>query len=230
MEDNKPKTYEECSDIIDGVIKKYKNRWQLKALNWLDFNDVEQLVRIHINEKWRLWDQSKPLEPWVATVTLNRMRNLIRNHYGNYASPCVRCQFNMGGGVCSWTRSGYQESTCPDYSKWSEFKKDGYGIKVPVPLENHQIEVDARHDSGMDFDEPIERLNFFMKKDLSELHYKAYIMLFFENKSEEEVSKFMGYKSNEKNRSAGYKQIKNIKKMLKAKAKELMDEHDIIVK
>ena len=41
-------------------------------------------------------------------------------------------------------------------------------------------------------------------------------MLFVQNKSEDEVAEFfLGYKSNEKGRTAGYKQIKNIKKKLK---------------
>lgn len=195
----------------------------------MDYNDVEQLVKIHVHKKWHLWDQSLPLEPWIARVTSNRIKNLIRNYYGNYASPCVRCRFNMGDGLCAWTASGQQDVSCPEYSKWSEFKKDGYGIKIPLPLENHQVEVDRKHDSGMSFDEPIQRLNTLMEQNLSVIHYQAYIMLFFENKTEEEVAKFMGYKSNEKNRAAGYKQIKNIKKMLKEKAKELMNEHDIIV-
>jgi hypothetical protein len=39
----------------------------------------------------------------------------------------------------------------------------------------------------------------------------------------------MGYKSNEKNRKAGYKQIKNLKKMLKEKAENIINEYDIIL-
>jgi hypothetical protein len=55
------------------------------------------------------------------------------------------------------------------------------------------------------------------------------MMLFFENASEDEVAKFMGFKSNEKNRAAGYKQIKNIKKMLKEKVQDVISKHDIIL-
>ena len=54
-------------------------------------------------------------------------------------------------------------------------------------------------------------------------------MLFFEEKPEEEVAKFMGYKTNEKNRKAGYKQIKNLKKMLREKAEEIIRQNDIII-
>lgn len=228
MESDK-KTFEECYPIIDSVVKKYKNRWQLKAINWMDFHDVEQLIKIHIHKKWHLWNQDMPLEPWVATIAGNRIKNLIRNHYGNYASPCVRCPYNMGDDLCGWTKSGKQNTTCPQYKKWSEFKKDGYGIKIPLPLENHQTEADQQQCSHIDFEEPIVKLNELMRRNLSEIHYQAYIKLFFENQSDEEVAKFMGYKSNEKNRTAGYKQIKNIKKMLQEKARQIINEHDIII-
>ena len=74
-----------------------------------------------------------------------------------------------------------------------------------------------------------ERLNEILKTQLSSEHYIVYMMLFFEEKSEEEVAKFMGYKTNEKNRKAGYKQIKNLKKMLREKAEEIIRENDIIL-
>ena len=66
-----------------------------------------------------------------------------------------------------------------------------------------------------------------MKKILNAKQYSAYIMLFFEEKSEEEVAHFMGYKTNEKNRSIGYKQIKNLKKLFKQKAIEILKNKDI---
>jgi hypothetical protein len=53
-------------------------------------------------------------------------------------------------------------------------------------------------------------------------------MLFFEDRDDEYVAKFMGYKTNEKNRMIGYKQIKNLKKLFKDKALEILDNKDII--
>ena len=54
-------------------------------------------------------------------------------------------------------------------------------------------------------------------------------MLFFENASEDDVAKYMGYKTSEKNRAAGYKQIKNLKKMLKEKVQNIIAKNDIIL-
>lgn len=68
-----------------------------------------------------------------------------------------------------------------------------------------------------------------MERDLTKLHYKAYHMLFFEKSTEEDVAKMMGYKTNEKKRKAGYRQVKNLKKMFMQKAAELIKEHDIVI-
>ena len=49
------------------------------------------------------------------------------------------------------------------------------------------------------------------------------------NLPEDEVAKDLGYTTNEKNRKAGYKQIKNLKKMFKEKAILIIKEKDIII-
>jgi hypothetical protein len=67
-----------------------------------------------------------------------------------------------------------------------------------------------------------------MKKDLSEKQFTVYKLLFIDHKSEEEVAKKMGYKTSEKGRKAGYKQIKNLKKIFKQKAQEILEKEDII--
>lgn len=229
MENPKPKTYEECYEVIDSVVRKFQKKWQLKAINWFDFEDVAQTVKLHIFNKWHLWDQSRPLEPWVARVTSYQIRNIIRNNYTNYVKPCMQCKYNMGDNLCSLTSNGVQNSTCDQFAKWSKQKKSGYGIKLPLPMENHTKEIDQHHDTSIDFDASIKKLNALLKTSLSDTHYAVYTMLFFEHKTEEEVAKFMGYKTNEKNRTAGYKQIKNLKKMLKTKAQEIMSEHDILL-
>ena len=53
-------------------------------------------------------------------------------------------------------------------------------------------------------------------------------MLFIQNKSDEDVAKFLGFKTSERKRSAGYKQIKNLKKIFQAKAREIIKEKDIL--
>lgn len=227
--ENKTYTYEDFSDIIDTTVRKFKSKWQLNAINWFDFSDVEQIVKIHIYKKWHMWNQDLPLEPWIARITSNQIKNIIRNNYTNYVKPCMQCKFNMGDNTCSWTQSGSQNISCSMYAKWSKQKKAGYGIKLPVALENHIKEIDSRPDTSIHFDSAVDKLNSILKNDLSSQHYIVYMMLFFEEKTEDEVAKFMGYKTNEKNRKAGYKQIKNLKKMLREKAEEIIKNNDIII-
>lgn len=223
------KTYEECYDIIDGVIRKFQSKWQLKAICWFDFEDVSQVVKLHVFNKWHMWDQNQPLEPWVARVTSNQIKNIVRNNYSNYTKPCMQCKFNMGDNICAWTNNGVQNSSCEKYAKWTKQKQAGYGIKLPLSMEHHTKEIDSREDSSIQFNDSIKRLNTKLEASLSKAHYKVYLMLFFENKTEEEVAEFMGYKTNEKNRKAGYKQIKNLKKMLKQKAEDIIRDNDILL-
>ena len=59
-----------------------------------------------------------------------------------------------------------------------------------------------------------------MKILLKPLEWKVYKLLYIDGISEEEAAKQMGYKTTEKNRSPGYKQIKNVQKKIISKAKE----------
>ena len=78
-----------------------------------------------------------------------------------------------------------------------------------------------------DIDKATEKLNILMKKHLSEKHYKIYKMIHIENLDINKAAEKLGYKSNEKGRKAGYKQIKNFEKMFKVLAKKLIKDHDI---
>ena len=54
-------------------------------------------------------------------------------------------------------------------------------------------------------------------------------MLFVENMSEDEVAKKLGYKTSEKGRTAGYKQLKNMRKFFKDKVLKIIKDKDIII-
>ena len=46
----KKKKFEDMYEIIDQVIKKRKNKWKLKAITWFDFEDIEQIIKVHIHK------------------------------------------------------------------------------------------------------------------------------------------------------------------------------------
>ena len=91
----KPK-FEDFITEIDAEIAKRKNKWNLSAINWMNFEDVSQILRIHIFKKWHLYDPVKPLGPWLNRLISNQIKNLIRNNYGNYSRPCLRCDAAEG--------------------------------------------------------------------------------------------------------------------------------------
>jgi hypothetical protein len=220
-------TFEEKSDIIAKAINKKRNKWHLSAIAWMDFDDVSQIIKLHIYKKWSMWDQTKPLEPWIGRIISNQLKNLVRNNYTNYTRPCLTCPHNLGEDLCDISKNGFQNNSCPLYAKWEKTKKSGYDLKMPLAIENHKQEIEERIDNGFFSFESVEILNNEMQKCLTLKQYDAYIMLFFEKRDEEDVAKFMGYKTNEKNRMIGYKQIKNLKKLFKEKALEILNNKDI---
>jgi len=229
-------TYEDKSEEINVEIKKRRGKWFLDSLAWFDFEDVEQIIRAHIHKKWDQWDQSRSLKPWVNKIITNQMKNILRNNYSNFVRPCLNCPFNQAfaskdGGeasLCGFTKSGLQDSSCPLYAKWEKTKKAAYGIKMASTIENHEHEVGAMRDRSFDISIAQEKLNVHMKQELSEKQFQVYDLLFIQHMDEEDVAKRMGYKTSEKGRKAGYKQIKNLKKIFKQKAQEILDREDII--
>ena len=52
--------------------------------------------------------------------------------------------------------------------------------------------------------------------------------MFVYHKSNEEIAELVGYTTNEENRSPGYKQLCNMRKIFTEKAKQLLKKEDII--
>lgn len=211
-------SFEKCIDIINEEIRKRKNKWNLAALSWIDFEDVEQILRVHIYKKWSLYDPKKPLGPWLNIIISNQIKNLIRNNYGNYARPCLKCAAAEWDDSCSI----YEEqcNKCPLYAHWESNKKDAFNTKVTLPLENHLKEVHDMTNEGFDLLKSTQSLSSALKKILKPAEWTVYEMLCLQNKREDEVAKILGFKTTEKNRSPGYKQIKNLKRSILVKAKK----------
>ena len=215
--------FEDCIESIDIEINKRRGRWNLTALSWMDFDDVSQIIRVHIFKKWHLYDQSKSLAPWINTLISNQIKNLIRNNYGNYCRPCLKCAAAESDSLCYIY--GTQCSACPLFAQWEKTKKAAYLTKLPTPLESVEHEMENIELSDFDFDTVLKRLNSKLKVVLKPNEWVVYENLYLNNKSEQEVAKILGYKTSEKNRSPGYKQIKNIKKSIIDKAKEIVAEN-----
>jgi len=224
--------YEDMADVINVEIRKRKGKWFLDSVPWIDFDDVEQIIRIHIHQKWDKWDQTRDLKPWINKIITNQFKNILRNYYLNFARPCTSCPFNNSSteeNSCSFTKSGNQDDTCPLYKKWSKSKKNAHDVKIPLRLDGMEFEqITQDSPNTFNLDSSIERVQKYLKIELSEKYYEVYLMLFIENKTEDEIAKTLGYKTTEQGRAAGYKQIKNIKKMIKEKVLKIIKDKDII--
>jgi predicted DNA-binding protein YlxM (UPF0122 family) len=92
--------------------------------------------------------------------------------------------------------------------------------------ENDNISVGSY--GYFDIDRSKDKLNKLMKESLSERQYFIYEMLYIKDLDITEAAEKLGYKSNEKGRKAGYKQIKNFEKFFKDLAKKIISENDIL--
>jgi hypothetical protein len=227
-------SYEDKVEAIDHELKKRRGKWFLTSISWFDFDDVCQIIRAHIFNKWHQWDQKRPLEPWLNRIISNQFKNILRNNYSNFVRPCLNCPFSncaasegSKGFLCGFTKTGLQDSSCPLYAKWEKTKKAAYDIKMAVTIENEQGQIFNIKGDTFNIDHAALKLHNEMQLLLAPKQFNIYKLLFIDHKDEEEVAKLLGYKSNEKGRKAGYKQIKNLRKKFKEQAILLIKRRDI---
>lgn len=210
-------SFEDNWDIINAEIQKRRGKWNLSSIAWMDFDDVAQIIRLHIYQKWGQYDPRKPLQPWISMIITNQIRNLIRNNYTNYARPCLRCDAAIDSDGCKIYVT--QCENCPLYAHWKKHKQPATFIKLPVSMEHCAHEVQEMPDTPAFDPSTFTKLHEIMQRILKPIEYQAYHGLYILNLSEAEVAKKLGFISNEKGRTPGYRQLKNIQKAIIAKAK-----------
>lgn len=227
-------SFEDNLVLIDQEIYKRKNKVHL-YLNDCDFDDLSQVIRLHIYKKWHMRDSSKPLTNWVNRIISNQITNYIRNNYGCLAPPCVKCPMNQGGNLCSYTVSKVQCSECPLFKSWEKKKKIGYNLKFATSL--NEVFEDADEDlsdklspeyEAIDWDRVLKRLSFKMKERLPLELYLVYKFLYVNGGTELDLANKLGFKTSEKNRNPGYKQIYNLKQKIIEEARFIISNEDIL--
>ena len=222
--------YEDKKDVIDTEINKRKSRWQLKAITWMDFDDVSQLIRIHIMEQWDKWDQSRPIEPWLNKVIHHRMTNLIRDNFWSFSRPCLRCDENQGGDLCGLY--GTQCEVCPLFAKWIAKKKKVHDLKMPVSYDderNCRVSDQTKNTQSafIEFETSIDRIHVSMKLRLKPEHFRIYKMLFIDHMTDKEAAEILGYKENKYNQKNRYKQIENYKRKFIKEVRSIIQEEEV---
>jgi len=219
MKKNKLK-FENYIGIINSEIAKRKNKWTLTALNWIGFEDVSQIIIFHIYRKWNLYDDHKPLLPWINRIISNQIKNLIRNNYGNYTRPCLKCVAAVGENECKIY--GKQEKTCPLYNNWVKTKKNAYDLKMTLSIEDHSHEINNQSIEQCDIEKASVSLHEKMKKILKPIEWKVYDLLYVQNRTEEYICKNLNFKYDKKAKTTYNKQLRNIQKTIIKKAKECL--------
>lgn len=233
MEDNPIKpSFEESLPIIEKELHKRKYKWQLKAIVWMDWQDVEQIIKFHIFKKWEQYDCSKPLKNWVNTIISNQFINILRNTYFSSARPCISfggCSFNTGEDDCDYTKSQKQCSECPVFAVWEKKKKSAHDIKLPVPMVHHEIEVHDIPNTQSNLLPQITEMHEKMEKYLKPYEFKIYHCLYILGLSEKETAEKLNYKSAERFKYPGYASISKAKKVIIAKARKIIEDGEIDV-
>lgn len=219
MKKNKIK-FETCINLINTEILKRKNKWTLSTLNWIDFEDVSQIIRFHIYKKWNLYDESKPILPWINRIISNQIKNLIRNNYGNYARPCLKCAAALGDNECRIY--GKQDQACPMFKNWLKTKKNAYDLKMAVSIEDHSNEINNQYSLDTNIQKAADNLHAKMQEILKPIEWKVYELLYIQHKTEEQVCRILKFKYDKKAKSTYNKQLKNIQKSIIKKAKNCL--------
>lgn len=219
------RTFEECYTEISAIVEKQRSKWTFKASVMRDFDDVKIEIITRIWEKWGLYDQSRPLGGWVATVVKHAFFNILRDTYLSTSSPCMQCAANIGDGMCS--QYGEQGVECPLFKKWYHTKRHKHEARLPVALENHLNEAYSRPDQTTDLEHAITGLHEKMKEVLTKSEWEIYRRLYVEHKSEEEAAQELGFKTTERGRKMGYKRIRQVKTLVLKKARALIGEHGL---
>ncbi len=220
-------SFEDALPTIYKLIKQKQYKWILKGITHLDYDDVTQIIVIHVFSKWGQFNNDKGrLESWVNAIISNQLINLGRNIFYNSSRPCLKCACNQGETLCEITKSGLQCAECPIYAKWEKGKKSAFNVKQAVPLPNHELEVHNIPSQEINYDKSIEIFHKEMEKVLNTHEFRIYKMLFIEHLSEEEIAKRLNFKTTG-SRAPGYMRIKQIEKIALEKGRELLKEIDL---
>tara|TARA_R100001015_G_C4523953_1_gene92198 strand:- start:252 stop:674 length:423 start_codon:yes stop_codon:yes gene_type:complete len=137
----------------------------------------------------------------------------------------LKCAAAESGDLCYIY--GKQSEACPLFANWVRTRKQAYDAKLPVSINDHEYEINSAEYSDIDIISLMNKLNIKMKEILKPAEWKIYKALYIDNLSEEKAATLMGYKTNEKNRVPGYKQIKNVKKAIIQKVKKIIHSGEV---
>lgn len=188
--------YHLYSAEIDNLLEIKKRKWQLKAVSWIDYDDVAQIIRLHIFKKLEQYNEDLEFGPWCNKIIFNQFRNILRNTYSSYSPPCKTCPMAEGDN-CRFTPSKTKCSECPFYAKWEKRKKQAYNVKLPVSLDsgaNEQINLNCS--TNIDVEAFLSILKIKLRDKLTKNEYAVFCELYtnIQNKNNKNLLEKIGYR------------------------------------
>lgn len=218
-------TFEDCYPVIDREIQKRRSKWTLDAIAWMNWDDVAQNLRIHINKKFSMWDQSRPLQNWLAAVIHHQLVNSIRNLYTNFSPICNKCAAFDGADGC--IIYGDKRDECPLYCQWKKTKEKAYNLKLPLSSFYHEQEIQEIPHEDIDMDKAAINIHDKMELLLKAYEFRIYSLLFINHKTEQEIIDIMGLG---KNRTKELSKLKQLKKKFLDKVRQLIYNGEVDIK
>lgn len=212
-------------DIIDDELNKKRSKWKLDGIAWMDYDDVSQIIRIHIHNQWKKYDQSQPIRPWLQRVIYHQILNIVRNNYGNFVKPCVRCAACLPDNECEIYKT--QCDSCPLYKNWGKKKKYAYETKFPSSIEFHQREINQTTDTFIEV-QLISEITEDILKNLTDEDKIFFEEVYIKGISEEKVGRKLGWKTNEVSRKPGYQKMRETKQRIMEMAERIIESKTIL--
>lgn len=223
-------SFEDKIGEIDFLLDKSRSQWTLDAVQWMDFDDIKQIIRIHIKEKFHQWDQSRPFGPWCRVTISNQIKNQVRNNYGSFKKPCLGCPHYQSDTECSFTKSKKQDESCEDYARWQKKKKYKHDIKMTLPMDGKVLLNSTDIKDEFDFEESSSNLHYQVMRRLSnEKYVEIYKLLYIDNLDDKIIAEKMDFSQEKCGKTFRYKQLDNLKKKFLAIAKDVLKEEDILI-
>ena len=223
--------YDLYKETIAREVSKRQTRWRLDAVNYIVWEDIEQQLTVHVIKKIHLWDKDRsPIQHWLNRLISNQIKNLLRNLYGAFQSPCCRCIHNLGGDKCAVFKTQSNPS-CSLFLKWyggKRFKQEiqfAQSQDAEIPGEgNHNLkrELISRECNFLNFDKKIPEFQTLLKSKLRPLEWRAYTYLFIDYLSDIQTAKNLGYDTSGNKNSTGYKTVLKIKTKIYKIAREVV--------
>lgn len=222
---NKP-AFKDVLPLVTQEVEKRRGAWRLTTM---DFDDVAQIVMLHVFNKYDMFDPAKgEFSHWLNTLIANAIKNILRDNLMKFNRPCIGCPFNTGGTSCTYTQSGEQDEECAVYARWKQKKEDEYNVRASLSLENHANEAQNMQCDFINIDEAKKVIDAKILTILNRREKRMYRLLYIKHKTPEQVGKILKYKTSPKAATyAGYQQLRKFQKRVVILAKQVIEDESL---